>query len=76
VPSTIHPALASNTGTLRTNDDGSRDLYVGPTPPQRWASWTEIPGMSWFTIFRPYGHPQPWFDHTWRLDDIEPSDDT
>ena len=33
VPSTIWPALASNSGTLRVNDDGSYDLYFGPTAP-------------------------------------------
>ena len=34
VPSTIWPALASNTGTLQANDDGSYDLYFGPTAPE------------------------------------------
>ena len=33
VPSTIWPALASNSGTFRVNDDGSYDLYFGPTAP-------------------------------------------
>ena len=35
VESTIHPALASNSGTLQANDDGSYDLYFGPTAPAR-----------------------------------------
>ena len=34
VPSTIWPALASNSGTLQPNDDGSFDLYFGPTRPR------------------------------------------
>ena len=34
VPSTHLPALASNTGTLRANDDGSHDLYFGPERPR------------------------------------------
>lgn len=34
VPSTIHPAVASNTGELQANPDGSYDLYFGPRPPQ------------------------------------------
>ena len=32
-PSTIYPALASNSGTLQANDDGSHDLYFGPEAP-------------------------------------------
>ena len=32
-PSTPYPALASNTGTLQADDDGSHDLYFGPTAP-------------------------------------------
>lgn len=34
VPSTQWPALASNTGTLQANDDGSYDLYFGPGAPR------------------------------------------
>ena len=57
VPSTIWPALASNTGTLQANDDGSYDLYFGPTaPPGKESNWVEtIPGKSWFQLFRLYG---------------------
>ena len=33
VPSTIWPAVASNSGTLQANDDGSHDLYFGPAAP-------------------------------------------
>lgn len=74
VESTIHPALASNSGTLRANDDGSYDLYFGPkTPPGMEANWVEsIPGKSWFPVFRLYGPLEPWFDQTWRLNEFEP----
>ena len=50
VPSTIWPALASNTGTLQANDDGSYDLYFGPAAPEgKESNWVEtIPGKSWF----------------------------
>jgi hypothetical protein len=76
VPSTIWPALASNTGTLRPNDDGSHDLYFGPVAPEgRETNWVEtIPGKSWFQLFRLYGPLQPWFDQTWRLNEFEPLD--
>jgi hypothetical protein len=74
VPSTIWPALASNTGTLRTNDDGSHDLYFGPTAPDGLeTNWVEtVPGKAWFQLFRLYGPLQPWFDQTWTLNEFEP----
>jgi hypothetical protein len=73
VPSTIWPALASNTGTLKANDDGSHDLYFGPRAPDGCeTNWVEtIPGKSWFQLFRIYGPLQPWFDQTWRLNEFE-----
>ena len=76
VPSTIWPALASNSGTLQANDDGSYDLYFGPIAPEgRESNWVEtIPGKSWFQLFRIYGPLQPWFDQTWKLHEFEPLD--
>jgi hypothetical protein len=76
VPSTIWPALASNTGTLKTNGDGSHDLYFGPVAPEgRETNWVEtIPGKSWFQLFRLYGPLQPWFDQSWRLNEFVPID--
>ena len=76
VPSTIWPSVASNSGRLQMNDDGSHDLYFGPTPPAgRESNWVEtIPGKSWFQFFRLYGPLQPWFDQTWKLNDFEPID--
>ena len=76
VPSTIWPALASNSGTLQANDDGSYDLYFGPTaPPGKESNWIEtIPGKSWFQLFRLYGPLEAWFDQTWKLNEFEPLD--
>jgi hypothetical protein len=76
IPSTICPALSSRTSTMQANDVGSHDLYFGPTPPDGQASnWIEtIPDKSWFAIVRVYGPLQPWFDRTWRLNDIEATD--
>jgi hypothetical protein len=76
VPSTIWPALASNTGTLQANEDGSHDLFFGPVAPEGFESnWVEtIPGKSWFQLFRLYGPLQPWFDQSWRLNEFEPLD--
>lgn len=74
VPSTPYPALASNTGTLQANDDGSYDLYFGPTAPAgKESNWVEtIPGKSWFQLFRLYGPLEAWFDQTWTLNEFEP----
>ena len=76
VPSTPYPALASNTGTLQANEDGSYDLYFGPTAPEgKESNWVEtIPGKSWFQLFRIYGPLEPWFDQTWTLNEFEPLD--
>lgn len=59
---------------LVTNDDGSVDLYFGPTPPDnKDANWIQtIPGRHWFSYFRFYGPLEPYFDRTWKLDDIVP----
>jgi hypothetical protein len=76
VPSTIWPALASNSGTLPANDDGSYDLYFGPkAPPGMETNWVQtISGESWFQLFRLYGPLQPWFDQIWKLNEFEPID--
>jgi len=76
VPSTPYPAVASNDGKLQANDDGSYDLYFGPTAPDgKESNWVEtIPGKAWFQLFRIYGPLEPWFDQTWRLNEFEPID--
>jgi hypothetical protein len=53
VKSSMYPALASNSGTLQANDDGSYDLYFGPKAPEgKDTSWVEtVPGKSWFQLF-------------------------
>jgi hypothetical protein len=33
----------------------------------------DLPGKSWFQLFRPYGPLQPWFDQTWKLNEFEPN---
>jgi hypothetical protein len=76
VPSTPYPAVASNDGKLQANDDGSYDLYFGPTAPEgKESNWVEtIPGKAWFQLFRIYGPLEPWFEQTWRLNEFEPID--
>ncbi|NYK10505.1 hypothetical protein HNR14_002386 [Leifsonia naganoensis] len=73
VPSTIHPAVASNDDRVEANEDGSYDLYFGPVAPDgKESNWVEtVPGKSWFQLFRLYGPLQPWFDQTWKLNEFE-----
>lgn len=67
------PSLSSEK-QLDVNADGSVDVYFGPRAPAgKERNWVQtIPGKSWLTIFRLYGPLQPWFDKTWKLNDIEP----
>jgi len=48
-------------------------LYFGPTLPTGVpkANWTKtVPGEGWFTYFRFYAPPQPYFDRSWQLSDF------
>src|SRR5919112_3774995 len=76
MPSTIWPAGASNWGKLKANDDGSHDLYFGPSAPEdKDSNSVEAPpGKSWFPIIRLYGPLEPWFDQSWKLGEFEPQD--
>ncbi len=65
------PSLSSQ-DKLAVNADGGVDVYFSPTRPKDAANWIQtLPGKSWFTIFRLYGPLQPWFDKSWKLNDIE-----
>jgi hypothetical protein len=66
-------ALASESGTVKSNSDGSVDVYFGPTAPVgKETNWIQTaPGKGWFTLLRLYGALEPWFDKTWRPGDIE-----
>jgi hypothetical protein len=57
---------------LQLNDDGSVDLYFGPSAPASGESnWVQtIPGKHWFSYFRLYGPLETYFDRTWKLGDI------
>ncbi len=64
---------ASTSPDLATNDDGSVDIWFGPTAPGDNASnWVPTKACTAFeVIFRFYGPEQPLFDKTWKLPDIE-----
>lgn len=63
----------SNTPGLQKNEDGSVDLYFGPSAPDgKEANWVPTrEGSGWEIIFRFYGPEKPLFEKTWRLPDIE-----
>lgn len=58
---------------LRVNDDGSVDVCFGPEAPAGMEkNWIQtIPGKGWNMLFRLYGPLEPWFDKTWKLNEIE-----
>ncbi|WP_067692159.1 DUF1254 domain-containing protein [Nocardia jejuensis] len=57
---------------LVMNEDGSVDVYFGPTPPDSGTTnWIQtIPGKHWFSYARFYGPLEPYFDRSWKLGDI------
>jgi hypothetical protein len=55
----------------KANADGSIDIYFGHEKPKGADNWLRtVPGKSWFTIVRLYGPDKPYFDNTWKPDDI------
>jgi hypothetical protein len=66
-------ALSSDAGTVKSNADGSVDVYFGPSAPAGSESnWIQtVSGKGWFTLLRLYGALEPWFDKTWRPGEIE-----
>lgn len=67
------PGLDNNKEGLKVNEDGSVDVYFGPTPPQgQENNWIQtVPGKSWNTIFRLYGPLEAYYDKTWIPGDPE-----
>ncbi len=67
------PTLGSQDEGIKTNPDGSMDIYFSPKAPKGMeGNWLQtIPGKSWFIALRIYGPEQPWIDQTWRPGAIE-----
>ena len=63
----------SSLDKLKTNADGSIDLYFGPKAPAGMESnWIEtLPGKGFYPIFRFYSPEGGLFDGTWKLPDVE-----
>ncbi|RZL88108.1 MAG: DUF1254 domain-containing protein [Variovorax sp.] len=67
------PSVSSQSKGVKTNVDGSVDVYFGPKAPAGMENnWVQtIPGKGWFMLLRLYGPLEPWFNKTWRPGEIE-----
>ena len=65
--------IASSTFGLKTNADGSIDLYFGPKAPAgKESNWVPtVEGRKFFLAFRFYGPTAAVFDKSWQLNDVE-----
>ena len=65
------PSLNSFDGPEQ-NADGSYDVFFGPEAPVgKEKNWVKtVPGKGWFSYIRLYGPLEPFFDQTWKPDDI------
>ena len=58
---------------IPTNDDGSIDVWFGPSQPDGVvdaAFVKTVPGRDFIVAFRLYGTENPFYDQTWRPDDL------
>jgi hypothetical protein len=62
---------SSDNAQLKSNPDGTVDLYFGPKPPDGLASNWISTGEDFFLWFRLYGPEKPIFEKTWTLPDVE-----
>jgi len=72
---THRDGVDSKQADLQRNEDGSVDVFFGPTAPAgKESNWIKTtPAKGWFAYFRWYGPTQEFFDKSWRLADIEPT---
>jgi hypothetical protein len=68
-----HASKSSQSPGLRTNADGSVDVYFAPQAPAgKESTWVPTDAKGRFeALFRFYGPEKPLFDKTWVLPDIE-----
>lgn len=71
--SEFEKADRSSRNDILVNEDGSIDLYMGPTKPERKEqNWIPtIPGKAWFPYLRLYSPKEEFLNKTWILPDIE-----
>lgn len=68
------PSVSSYTDP-EFNADGSIDFHFGPEAPAgKERNWIRtVPGKGWFPLLRFYGPLEPFFDQSWKPDDIAAS---
>jgi hypothetical protein len=75
IQSPSNDAARSSLDKLKTNADGSIDLYFGPAgsaPAGLEANWIEtVPRTGFYPMFRFYSPKAGLFDGTWKLPDVE-----
>jgi hypothetical protein len=66
------PSISSAFDQPEVNPDGSVDIYFGPAAPEgKEKNWIRtVPGKGHFVWVRLYGPLEPFFEQTWRPDDI------
>jgi hypothetical protein len=63
--------VSSESGTVKSNPDGSVDVYFGQHPAGEGNNWIQtVPGKGWRSLLRLYGALEPWFDKTWRPGEV------
>jgi hypothetical protein len=65
------PSVSSYTKP-QSNPDGSIDVYFSAKAPDtKTKNWIQtVPGKGWFLLFRFYGPLEPFFDKSWKPDDL------
>ena len=73
IQNAINDSARSGLDKLKTNADGSIDLYFGPKAPSGLESnWIQtIPGKGFYPMMRFYSPTERLFDGTWRMSDVE-----
>jgi len=67
------PSVFSTNKDLVYNSDGSVDAWFGPKSIKGLENnWIKtIPGFKWFGILRLYSPLDPWFNKSWKPEDVE-----
>ncbi len=73
VQSPTNDAAHASYDELKSNADGSFDMYFGPAAPGgQESNWIEtVPGRGFYPMFRLYSPTEGLFDGTWALPDVE-----
>ncbi|MDH5426690.1 MAG: DUF1254 domain-containing protein [Nitrospirota bacterium] len=67
-------AEVNSQNKVSKNEDGTTTIYVGPRAPAKGLESNWIPtseGQAWFSYFRFYTPKTPYFDKSWKLNDIK-----